>query len=39
MMVCDSGWDYIKAYKCYVNGHYTDSRCTLGTFPFLFLSL
>ncbi|KAK3901356.1 hypothetical protein C8A05DRAFT_34961 [Staphylotrichum tortipilum] len=23
------GWHYIRDYKCYVNGHYTDNSCTL----------
>ncbi len=25
-----SGWDYFEEDGCYVNGHYTDSSCTLG---------
>lgn len=25
-----SGWDYFEEDRCYVNGHYTDSSCTLG---------
>ncbi|KAL2864116.1 uncharacterized protein BJX67DRAFT_228784 [Aspergillus lucknowensis] len=24
------GWDYFEEDRCYVNGHYTDSHCTLG---------
>ncbi|KAH6838546.1 hypothetical protein B0I37DRAFT_387144 [Chaetomium sp. MPI-CAGE-AT-0009] len=24
------GWHYIRGLDCYVNGHYTDNRCTLG---------
>lgn len=31
-----SGWHFIKDYDCFVNGHYTDSHCTLGTSPFFF---
>ncbi|KAK1829791.1 hypothetical protein QBC39DRAFT_310476 [Podospora conica] len=23
------GWHYLRDYGCYVNGHYTDNRCTL----------
>ncbi|KAJ5891641.1 uncharacterized protein N7473_007869 [Penicillium subrubescens] len=23
------GWDYFEEDRCYVNGHYTDSSCTL----------
>lgn len=28
------GWDYFAEDKCYVNGHFTDSSCTLGMFYF-----
>lgn len=30
MLTWGSGWHYMKEYGCYVNGHYTDNRCTLG---------
>jgi hypothetical protein len=30
-MIVQSGWHYSRDYDCYVNGHYTDNHCTLGT--------
>lgn len=30
MLTVGSGWHYMREYGCYVNGHYTDNRCTLG---------